>query len=352
MAKTIKTNVPVPTTPTSEEKLMPEKETAITKAPTEDTTAMTVATHPLIDLYAHIPEFVHHYGRQLLRIEQENVTPETMEELIWTFPEEAQDKLSSVIAKMNPNKKGVVSDGNQTDFLEIRVNQGTGNDPNRPEDSVPGQYYLSSVEKIGKSFLATPVLLWEGRQMWKQRNEGDTNAPIAPECTAFDRNIGDKYGHCSECPFLPWRDNKPNRCSNTVGAILLIKETLDLVLLRFQRTSAQAGNQLMKYAKRGTAPWARWYRFETDVQTKDVKRWFTIKVTPTDEKVDEHLKKFCDIMCTIAERDYLYPKIARPYALMLENNGVKPEALSEATTAVTEDEAGVFGAIVTDTPNV
>lgn len=329
---------------------MPKEETAIEKAPAE-TTAIAVSKHPLVDLYTHIPEFVHHYGKQLLRIEQENVTPETMEDLIWSFPEDVQDKLSAVIAKMNPNKKGVVSEGTQADFLEIRVNQGTGNDPNRPEDSVPGHYYLSSVEKVGKSFLAAPVLLWEGRQMWKQRNEGDSS-PIAPECTAFDRNVGDKYGHCSECPFLPWKDNKPNRCSNTVSAILLVKETLDLVLLRFQRTSVQAGNQLMKYAKRGTAPWARWYKFETDVQTKDVKRWFTVKVTPTEDKVDEHLKKFCDVMCTIAERDYLYPKIARPYTLMTEGSGTKPAMLEAATTAVTEDDAGDFGPVTTDTPNV
>jgi len=352
MAKQTK---PVPTTSTvSEEKEMSKTED---KPKTEDSNvaiekaapaAIESTGHTLVDSYMHIPAFVERYGKQLLRIEAEKVSSEVVDQTIWSLPDEIQDKLFAIIAKMNPQKKGVVSDGDQTDFLELRLNQGTGNDPNRPEDSVPGHYYLSSVEKVGKSFLATPLLIWEGRQMWAERSD-DAKGPNTPECTSLDRHVGDHYGICEQCPYLPWRDNKPSRCGNTVNAILLIKDSYEIALLRFQRTSTAAGTQLVKFAKRGSVPWARWYKFETEAQTKGDRRWFVIKANPTDEAVDKNLQKFCDVMCTVAERDYFYPRVARLYSQ--QGGGTPHAALKDSSTTpdpkgpitITEENMGDFG---------
>jgi len=301
----------------TEEKDMTETKVEVSE--TDTTTAIekatpVVAALSLLQSYSHVPEFVERYGKQLMRIEKEGVTASTIDEALWKFPEEVQDKLFALVAKMNPQKKGVVAEGAVTEFLEVRVNQGTGNDPNRPEDSISGHFYLSSSEKMGKDFLATPILLWEGCQKWEKRDAGDTR-PSVPECTSHDRIMGDKYGHCQKCLYLPWRDGKVQDCSNMVSGILLTKDPMNLVLIRFQRTSTPGGTQLVKLARRGSVPWARWYKFETEKQEKDAtKRWFTIKAIPVDEKVDAPTQKFCDLMCTVAERDYLYPKIARNYA--------------------------------------
>lgn len=301
----------------TEEKEMPENKTEVSE--TDTTTAIekanpVVAAISLLQSYSHVPEFVERYGKQLTRIEKENVTPTVIDETLWKLPEDIQDKLFALVSKMNPQKKGVVAEGAVTEFLEVRVNQGTGNDPNRPEDSIPGHFYLSSSEKMGKDFLATPILLWEGSQKWEKRDTGDTR-PSIPECTSHDRIVGDKYGHCQKCLYLPWRDGKVQDCSNMVSGILLTKDPMNLVLVRFQRTSTPGGTQLVKLARRGSVPWARWYKFETEKQEKDAtKRWFVIKAIPVEEKVDPSIQKFCDLMCTVAERDYLYPKIARNYA--------------------------------------
>lgn len=313
-------------------------ETAIEKAPAH--TAVS-----LIQSYAHVPEFVERYGKQLMRIEKEGVTADLIDETLWKLPEEIQDKLFALVAKMNPQKKGVVASGAVTEFLEMRVNQGTGNDPNRPEDSIPGHFYLSSSEKMGKEVLATPILLWEGCQKWEKRDVADTK-PAIPECTSHDRIVGDKYGHCEKCLYLPWRDNKPNECSNTVSAILLTKDPMNIVLLRFQRTSTPGGTQLVKLARRGSVPWARWYKFTNEKQEKGDKRWYVITSTPVDEKVDPALQKFCDLMCTVAERDYLYPKLARNYAQEPEPTPAS-ETTGPASTEMSDADLGDFAGINT-----
>jgi hypothetical protein len=339
---------PVQTNTTNEEKDMPKtEETAEVAIEKAAPAAIESTGHSIIDAYVHIPAFVERYGKSLLRIEAENVVGDVLDKALWALPDEIQDKLFAILAKMNPQKKGVVADSGQADFLEMRLNQGTGNDPNRPEDSPSGHYYLSSVDKVGKSFLATPLLIWEGRQMWEQRGD-DAKGPNTPECTSMDRHVGDHYGNCEQCPYLPWRDNKPSRCGNTVNAILLIKDSYEIALLRFQRTSTAAGTQLVKFAKRGSVPWARWYKFEAEAQTKGSdKRWFTIKATPSEEAVDKDLQKFCDVMCTVAERDYFYPRVARQYS---QQGGTHTPALSatttpdpDAPTTVTEENMGDFG---------
>lgn len=316
-------------------------------APTENAAIEKSHSAPLVvsllQNYAHIPEFVERYGKQLVRIEKENVTAELVDETLWKLPEEIQDKLFALVSKMNPQKKGVVAAGSVTEFLEARVNQGTGNDPNRPEDSIPGHFYLSSSEKMGKEFLATPILLWEGCQKWEKRDANDPK-PAIPECTSHDRIVGDKYGHCEKCLYLPWRDNKPNECSNTVSAILLTKDPMNIVMMRFQRTSTPGGTQLVKLARRGSVPWARWYKFATEKQEKVDKRWYTITATPVDEKVEPNLQKFCDLMCTVAERDYLYPKLARNYAQEPEP-ALPSGTTGPVSTEMSESDLGSFGGV-------
>ena len=327
-------------TPNSEKQTTEEEKKEMTD-PVPETVAIEKAQNTavtLVESYAHVPEFVERYGKQLVRIEKENVTTALIEDTLWKFPEDIQDKLFALVAKMNPQTKGVVSAKAVTEFLEMRINQGTGNDPNRPEDSIVGHYYLSSSEKIGKEFLATPILLWEGCQKWEEKEEG--KAPM-PECTSYDRVVGDKYGHCEKCLYLPWKDKKANECSNTVGAILLTKDPMNIVLMRFQRTSTPGGTQLVRMARRGSAPWARWYKFETEKQEKDVKRWYVIKSIPVDERVDPSLQKFCDLMCTVAERDYLYPKIASNYAQEPET----PPAIEAPSVEMSDEALGEFGSV-------
>ncbi len=260
--------------------------------------------------------FVKEHGAALLRIEEETPTTDKLDDIMFALPDELADPISNIMQRMNPNRKGIVSSNTQPDYTELRLFQGTGADPNRPDNSIPGQFYLSSKEVVGPEFFGTVLAIWEGRTMWGDRS--DDGAPRMPICTSMDRNRGSNFGDCSTCPNRPWRDNQPQKCANDVVAFMLMKDLKDIVLVRFQRTSEPAGRQLMKLVKRGSAPWMRWFKFTTESRTsqndKSI-RWFVMQVQPVEnEKVQKELHPFCDAMCNAAERTFIYPGIAKIYA--------------------------------------
>lgn len=261
--------------------------------------------------------FVARYGEKVLRIEAEKLEDDAIWKIIWDLEDEMQDPLSDIMQRMNTNRKGILSSNNQPEFTELRLFQGTGADPNRPETSIPGQYYLSSNDNVGEKFEGTVLAIWEGRTMWGDR-DGDT-ATRMPVCTSMDREKGSHYGDCANCPFRPWKDNKPNDCANDVMAFMLTKDLKDIVLVRFQRTSEPAGRQLMKLVKRSKVPWQRWFSIMSEKRTSSTdksRRWYVmqVQVSDGDAVVPKELHPFCDAMCTSAERDYIYSGLSRIYS--------------------------------------
>lgn len=261
--------------------------------------------------------FMRQYGEKIIRIDNENFDEDKIWKIIWALPDEMQDPLSDIMQRMNTERKGILSSNSQPEFLELRLFQGTGADPNRPETAIPGQFYLSSKENVGAVFSGTVLTIWEGSTMWGDR-EGDS-AVRMPVCTSMDRKRGSRYGECASCPYRPWKDNRPNDCNNDVMAFMLSKDLKDIVLVRFQRTSEPAGRQLMKLIKRSKVPWQRWFNITSEKRTSSQdksRRWYVmqVQVAEGDDKiVNPELHPFCDAMCTSAERDFLYSGIARIY---------------------------------------
>jgi hypothetical protein len=86
------------------------------------------------------------------------------------------------------------------------------------------------------------------------------------------------------------------------------------VLVRFSKTSEPAGRSLMKYAKRGTYPWSKWFKLSLHEEKKDRNRWFKMQVEPVaDEYVPETLHPFCDAMCTMLDAKQYLPGLANIY---------------------------------------
>jgi hypothetical protein len=301
-------------TPTTEEPT--QEATEATEETSAGTAIETVGTSKLLALLGNgNDEFIKEHGAQVLRIEQETIDPDKLDDIIFALPEKMADPISNIMQRMNPNRKGIVSSSKQPEFTELRLFQGPGADPNRPDNAIPGQFYLSSKENVGPEFKGTVLAIWEGRTMWGDR--ADDGAPRMPTCTSMDRKKGSKYGNCESCPNRPWKDNKPQKCANDVVAFMLMQDLKDIVLVRFQRTSEPAGRQLMKLVKRGRTPWQRWYSITTESRTsqndKSI-RWFVMQVQPIEEvKVPKELHPFCDAMCVSAERTFVYPGISRIY---------------------------------------
>lgn len=283
---------------------------------TEEGVAIEKYGSPLLALLADgNDEFVQLHGAQVLRIEKETSDPDKLDDIIFNLPDEMAEPISNIMQRMNPQRKGILSSNTQPEFTELRLFQGPGADPNRPDNAIPGQFYLSSKENVGPKFQGTVLAIWEGRTMWADRSDDGT--PRMPLCSSMDRVKGSLYGNCETCPNRPWKDNKVQKCANDVMAFMLMKDLRDIVLVRFQRTSEPAGRQLMKLVRRGRVPWLRWYTITTESRTsqndKSI-RWFVMQVQPVEEeKVPKELHPFCDAMCSAAERDYIYAGISRIY---------------------------------------
>lgn len=256
------------------------------------------------------------YKEQLARVSVEIPTKMELQKIMDELPEE-YEALFEIVRKTMGSKRGVYSQESSPLFPELRVYQGTGNDPNRPEEMVPGQYYLTSKETVGKTFEGTILAIWSGRTMWGDANAGEsTKMPI---CQSMDRKRGSAYGDCSVCPHRPWKDGKLQRCGNDVVAFMLSADLKDIVLVRFMKTSEPAGKQLLKFVRRSMEPWSRWYKLSTAVKVNpndSTKRWYLMNVEPSegdDSLVPEEIYPFCEAMCTSLEATYILPNMASIY---------------------------------------
>jgi hypothetical protein len=135
-------------------------------------------------------------------------------------------------------------------------------------------------------------------------------------------------------------------------AFMLMKNLKDIVLVRFQRTSEPAGRQLMKFVRRGRMPWLRWFSITSEQRTSQTdksRRWFVMQVQPVEgEKVPKELHDFCDAMCVLAERDYIYSGIARIYR---QADRVMQDAEDEGLPGMSDESSNTDYGSMEDAPD-
>jgi hypothetical protein len=266
----------------------------------------------LLDLAQQVkhPRFLDKFKAQLERV----VRP-TLNELVSivnNIPDEYQDKVATLMKKMDPNRPGLYLADQRPQLTELRLYQGSGNDPNRPDNCRVGEFYLTTKQNVGPRFVGTVLALWQGRTMWP----GADDARSAPLCTSMDREVGSKYGTCHTCPQRPWRDGEKTNCNDDVVAFVLPEELDDIILIRFSRTSEGAGRQLSKFASKDLVSWQRFYQItasERQGSGGSKIKWHVMKVEPLDQKVPTELMEFCAALCAMAEHDFILPGLGRIY---------------------------------------
>lgn len=336
MAKNKNSNVEQPCVPTTEEPMtetpvtVTEPATVIETEPAVETTPVTaiatVAPSTETTLISKLsadntPLFLATYQDALVEVAAEMPDRRAVDRVLDALPDDAAEKLTAIIRRSMGKRKGVHSDDDRPEFTELRVYHGTGNDPNRPENMIPGQFYLSTRESVGKIFQGTVLMVYKGRTMWGDKNAGDAVRGM-PICQSMDRKVGSQYGLCETCAYRPWRDGKPQRCSDDVVVYMLSQDLKDIALVRFAKTSEGSGRQLIKAVKRADVPWSKWFAITAEAQTSATdksQRWYVINATPVssdkedDVYVPESLHDYCSMMCTVLEANIYYPTMANIY---------------------------------------
>ncbi len=303
----------------SKEETQPQEKT-VTDQPKENSEEKAIekaAPNALADLGKGDVLFLDRYGKAVARVAEELPTSGTFQQIIDALPEEYIDNLMGIIQKTMGARTGVYGDSDRPDFPELRIYHGTGNDPNRPDKQIPGEYYLTTKENVGEAFEGTVLAMWGGRTMWGDAEAGETTK--MPICQSMDRKMGSTCGECETCPHKPWRDGKQQRCSDDVVAFMLSRDMKEIVLVRFQKTSEPAGKQLKKFTKRAMQLWSKWYHLSLESRTSKTdsnRRWYVMKVEPCsgdDALVPEAIHEFCDAMCVSLESTFILPNMASIY---------------------------------------
>ena len=289
----------------------------MTKKETKDKAIEKAKPNAITEIGKGDELFLSRYGDNIQRVAEELPTPAQFQTIIDNIPEEYIDNIMSIIQKTMGARKGIYGATDRPDFPELRIYHGTGNDPNRPEKQIPGEYYLTTKETVGEKFEGTVLALWEGRTMWGDADAGETTK--MPICQSMDRRLGSTCGPCVDCPHKPWRDGKQQRCADDVVAFMLTKDMKEIVLARFQKTSEPGGKQLKKFIKRSMYPWSKWFQVTSEQRTSKQdsnRRWYVMKVEPLSGEeglVPEAIHDFCDGMCTTLEATFILPNIANIY---------------------------------------
>ena len=275
------------------------------------------------------------------------------------------EALSKILAQTSSEQLGGFDKGDDSiSFPEVRVFHGSGNDENRPEDIPPGVFYLTTKENFGKEFDACVIAFWKGRTMWP---EGDGGG--APMCASMDRLVGSSFGKCETCPDKPWRDGKRTQCSDDVGVFLVTRDLSRLAIMRFTKTSARTGNNLVRKLRMTSTLWSKWWRFTLEKQTNNEKgyKWYTVAINPAgtlgtdpDDQVltAEHLQDFLGALCVNVSGSVILPLIARAYSQSAENEESSAESSAEEPKfgdAVPDDsdDEDKYGEVPEeDTPNI
>lgn len=350
-ADTSATN-PAPEETTAEPTTAPETEnvseqpTTIEKVPEQDVSLAAKLGEN------NTPFFLAKYQERIASVTAELPDKMTANRIIDRLPEEYADAVSSIIRRSMGKRKGVYADDDRPELPELRIFHGTGNDPNRPENIIPGQYYLTTKETVGKQFVGTVLAVYKGRTMWGDRDAGENTR--MPVCQSMDREVGSSFGRCDDCPNKPWRDGKMQRCSDDVVAYMLTRDLKEIVVVRFAKTSQGAGQQLIKFARRTEVNWSKWYSITADAtvnQNDKNQRYYVMKASPLegeekDVYVPDSLHAFCSMMCTIIEATILLPGMAHTYRQAKDLLGKGTPAPVPAAKG-----AGSVGMMGEDTPD-
>lgn len=284
--------------------------------------------------------FVSRYRERLIDVGTRLPSQQQVMDLLQKVPDQYRTALESVLQKTMGQKEGLYSEEAVVNFPELRLYQGTGNDPNRPDEMIPGQFYLTSKETVGKSFEGTLLATWTGSTMWPSKDE---NARV-PICHSMNRVVGSTFGECDKCPNKPWRNGQQTQCGHDVVAFMLAKNLKDIVLVRFAKTSEKTGKQLLSFAGRSEKLYSRWYNITSKAEThkKDPnKRWFLFEISPQEgpqSEVPKEIWDFCNAARLSIEATYILPSMAQIYRQA--EAALAPSTEEPVTVTGTSDDLG------------
>lgn len=222
-----------------------------------------------------------------------------------TLPAQYQKVVASLVHQASTEKPGMEEVVLGWKIPLIQINQPTTTAVAKPDTAKLGDIFTSEGKILERPFGFLVFALF-------QENVNFPQGAKVPVCSAPDAQLGNTYGECLKCPFLPmglqsgaWTDQKVTDCQNQITAVVATTDLSKVYMVRFAKTSRKAGSALQSLAGAGDFPWSNNFLLSTEKGTGTQGNYYIFKVEPTGKPNDEHGRRIAQTLCDLyrAERD-------------------------------------------------
>lgn len=166
---------------------------------------------------------------------------------------EVVDKIAALFRGMTQAPEGMEdADVNWTPEV-IKIRHAVTTDDAMPGEAKEGDIWSNGqllwTVKQGEEepFLFVPINYWKEHVRF-QNNERKPNCSSPDGKVAYDGTI------CKDCPDLPWRNGQVQDCRRQHNFLILPLDLSGIYHVRFNKTSARAGTNILKTSKRRGRP--------------------------------------------------------------------------------------------------
>lgn len=244
-------------------------------------------------------------------------TPDQLVGIVEKLPGDSQAKMIELVRKTRPKKQGAHMSREGFSPTQLRVFQGTGNDPAKPAKLPPGNFYTVDSRDMGDSIDGVILGVYEGRTMWPSRDSGSSEK--GPLCYSLDRKMGSRYGDCEACPNASKKYNEGG-CGRDVVIWFVDRELTGIYELKFSKSSMGGGDALVKIVNKADNLWDRFFSIRNEERTEGDRRWFVTKAIPVNDpknpaasNTDRALHPLYEALSRLLDSDVYFPALANVY---------------------------------------
>ena len=286
--KNTKSTVKTSTDTAEKETVMPETtkpESAATRVTTlvaSGSSTITV-TGPGSKFLKVLPAYYHEDLANL-----RDPSPEEVAHAVTKLPENLKLGYAEWMKRMNPQKRGFRSAGNNFEIPTLKINQGTGNDPNKPGNAPKGAIYSSDglimaapsdvADGLGVPTRIRGIVvgMYPGRMMFPPKDRDGNLIPMpgvksdskGPICWSADRLVGSRYGKCGECAYHPRDGGEKNDCVDNWKVYIVTPDFKNVYRIDMTSTSVRSGAEPIRVRSRPWDNiWDRVFSFEGIITT-------------------------------------------------------------------------------------
>jgi hypothetical protein len=296
------------------------------------------------------------------------------------------DALQALIGRLNPQNDFLDNDHQGLTLNLVKMDQGAGDDPAKPANSVKGALYtkpagelLTVPPQFGRALglpdrIRVYVLgMYNGRSFFTPRDEAGNPQPLpgievrgnAPICVSFDRKVGNRFDECGRCMHRPFANGSADRnaCKDNVDLFVCTTDLTNIFRIGVAATSFKTSTGVIAQKLQGRAN--NWdISFEITTEKKNPKpgqEFYVLKAStvvdndhangvPTPETIKPLLGLFARQILT----ELHLPRLAGVYAAAKQKGeaaqgarpfDASPDDIAAAAAAMDYSRDGTSGTI-------